>query len=149
MASSPGKLGKNLSIHALPPALVQRAAIIALLSFIFFLLMMVFFSIRQNFVYFLLATAFFIVEIFTLLGLFVHRRNVLKVFENGLCYKKQCIGYEEIDSATLDDKGLTVMLIEDPNKIMKSDRIVIPNTLQHLDVAARLIEDRLQRNVSE
>lgn len=129
----------------MPPALVQRAAIIALLSFIFFLLMMMFFSIRQNFVYFLLAAAFFIVEVFTLLGLFAHRRNVLKVFENGICYKKQCVGYDEISSAMLDDKGLTVMLIEDPNKIMKSDRIAVPNTLQRLDVAARLIEERLGR----
>lgn len=107
--------------------------------------MMMFFSIRQNFVYFLLAAAFFIVEVFTLLGLFAHRRNVLKVFENGICYKKQCVGYDEISSAMLDDKGLTVMLIEDPNKIMKSDRIAVPNTLQRLDVAARLIEERLGR----
>ena len=51
------------------PAGIQRAVFIAVLSFLFFLAMMVAFYIRQSVLYFLLATAFLIVYIVTMMSL--------------------------------------------------------------------------------
>jgi len=126
-------LGKIVSIHGVQPALVQRAAIVAVLAFVFFLAMMAVFYYRQSIGYFVLASAFLVVEIFTLMGLFAQRRNVLQIFEKGLCYKKQCRGWGEIGSLTPDKIGLKLALKE-------GGEIVIPNTLQEFDHAARHIE---------
>src|SRR5437773_12397915 len=56
VAPTPKEVGKLP-----PPAQVQRAVFIAVLSFLFFLAMMIVFYIRQSMLYFLLATAFLIV----------------------------------------------------------------------------------------
>ena len=121
-----------MSIHGVQPALVQRAAIVAVLAFVFFLAMLVAFSYRQNLGYFVLASAFLVVEIFTLMGLFAQRRNVLQIFEKGLCYKKQCRGWSEIGSLTPDKAGLKLVLKE-------GGEIIIPNTLHEFDLATQLI----------
>ena len=57
------------------PAQLQRAAFVAVLSFLFFLAMMLLFYIRQSFLYFLLATAFLIVYIVMMISLVRLRRN--------------------------------------------------------------------------
>jgi hypothetical protein len=57
-----------------PPAVIQRAVFIAVLSFLFFLAMMFAYYIRQSVVYFLLATAFLIVYIVTMIS-FVRLRR--------------------------------------------------------------------------
>lgn len=59
---------------ALSPAHVQRAAFIAVLSFLFFLAMMFAYYIRGSVLYFLLATAFLVVYIFTMIS-FVRLRK--------------------------------------------------------------------------
>ena len=51
-----------------PPAQIQRAVFIAVLSFLFFLAMMFAFYLRQSMLYFLLATAFLIVYIATMIS---------------------------------------------------------------------------------
>lgn len=130
-------LGKVQSLHAVAPIHVQRAAIVAVLSFIFFLAMLVMFSYRRQVGYFILATAFMAVEIFTLLGLFNQRRNVLKIFEKGLCYKKQCLAWDEIESLEATPKsGISVI---------KKDgaRLVLPATLYELDHAHQKISRAL------
>ena len=53
---------------AVSPAQVQRSAFIAALSFLFFLGMMFAFYLRQNILYFLLATAFLIVYVITMIS---------------------------------------------------------------------------------
>jgi hypothetical protein len=111
---------------------VQRAAIVAVLAFIFFLAMLAAFSYRQNIGYFVLASAFLVVEIFTLMGLFTQRRNVLQIFEKGLCYKNQCRGWSEIGSLTPGKAGLKLVLKD-------GTEITLPNTLQEFDHAARHI----------
>jgi hypothetical protein len=133
LAESSKDLGKIISIHGVQPALVQRAAIVAVLAFVFFLAMLVAFSYRQNLGYFVLASAFLVVEIFTLMGLFAQRRNVLEIFEKGLCYKKQCAAWDEIRSLTPDKTGLKLALGE-------GGEIMLPNTLHEFDRAAQLIE---------
>lgn len=138
MAETSKTLGKLVSIHGVQPALVQRAAIVAVLSFVFFLAMLVVFSIRQNIGYFVLAGAFLVVEIFTLSGLFSHRRNVLQIFENGLCYKKDCRGWSELSGLTTDKAGVKLLL-------KAGGEMLLPGTLRELDKAARLIEHLISR----
>ena len=58
----------------MPPAQAQRAAFIAVLSFLFFLVMMFTYYIRGSVLYFLLATAFLIVYILTMIS-FVRLRK--------------------------------------------------------------------------
>lgn len=126
-------LGKIQSIHAVAPIHVQRAAIVAILSFIFFLAMLAMFSYRQQFGYFILATAFMAVEIFTLLGFFSLRRNVLKIFERGLCYRKRCFSWDEIVSIETNPKtGISLALKDGRN-------LVLPATLYQLDLASQKI----------
>jgi hypothetical protein len=136
LAETSKNLGKIISIHGVQPALVQRAAIVAVLAFVFFLVMLAVFSYRQNIGYFVLASAFLVVEIFTLMGLFSHRRNVLRIFEKGLCYKKQCRGWSEIGSLKLEKAGLKLPLKD-------GTEITIPNTLHEFSAAVRYIQSAL------
>lgn len=53
---------------------MQRATFIAVLSFLFFLAMMFAYYIRQSALYFLLATAFLIVYIITMISIVRSRR---------------------------------------------------------------------------
>jgi hypothetical protein len=54
---------------------IQRAAFIAILSFLFFLAMMFAFYIRQSMLYFLLATGFLIVYLVTMVSFVRLRRK--------------------------------------------------------------------------
>lgn len=130
-------LGKLVSLHAVAPIHVQRAAIVAVLSFIFFLAMLVMLSYRQHFGYFILAGAFMAVEIFTLLGIFSHRRNVLKVFGKGISYKKRSLSWDEID--TINKTGGYEIVGTDGEKIS------LPETIYELDKVIRMIESRRVR----
>jgi hypothetical protein len=70
MANESGKM-------PVPPAQIQRAVFIAVLSFMFFLAMMFAFYIRQSMLYFLLATAFLLIYIVTMIS-FLKLRKGLK-----------------------------------------------------------------------
>jgi len=59
----------------MPPAQAQRAAFVAVLSFLFFLAMMFAYYIRQSMLYFLLATAFLIVYLVTMISIVRLRRK--------------------------------------------------------------------------
>ena len=92
------QLGKLETTHGIAPAYMMRAVVVAVLSFVFFLLMLVGFYIRQNIGYFLLSTAFLVVYVLTMFGWLAQRRKLLKVYENGFSYKKFAAGWDEIDS---------------------------------------------------
>jgi len=77
---------------------MQRAAFMAVLSFLFFLAMMVGFYLRQNLGYFLLASAFLLVYLATMLSLFSQRRTAVNIFENGITYKKFSARWDEISA---------------------------------------------------
>lgn len=95
------QLGKLESVHPTSPVYLQRAAILAILSFVFFLAMITAFTVWQNFMYFWMATAFLIVELFTLFGWFTQRKNEVKIHENGFKYKKQEWLWSEIKSISV------------------------------------------------
>jgi hypothetical protein len=59
----------------IPPAQMQRAVFIVVLSFLFFLAMMAMFYVRQSLLYFLLASAFLIIYIVTMISFVRLRRG--------------------------------------------------------------------------
>ena len=122
-------LGKLIAIHPTSPAFLQRAAIVAALSFLFFLATLIAFIVRQDFIYFLLATAFLIVQIFILIGWWLQRRNAVHIYANGLTYKKLELPWEEIDRTHRNDDGSLTIRIKDesiakfPSSIHALDRL--------------------------
>ncbi len=98
MVENENQLGARQSVHGVAPAVLQRAAIVAVVSFVFFLLMLTAFSLRQNIGYFLLATAFLIVQLVTLFGWVTQKRAELVIYENGFTYKKHVCRWDEIES---------------------------------------------------
>ena len=99
------RLGKLVSVHGISPAFLQRAVIIAVLSFVFFLAMLLAFYAWQKLGYFLLSTAFLIVYIVTMFSWVLLRKNVLKIYKNGLSYKNFKARWDEIER--LDVKMLS------------------------------------------
>lgn len=80
-------LGKLVTIHAASPAYLQRAAGVAILSLLFFLITIALFYLRQWIGYFVLATGFLVVNLFTLAGFWRQRRSVLRIYESGFSYR--------------------------------------------------------------
>ncbi len=129
MPESGRELGKLVAVYPLAPAYIQRAVFITVLSFLFFLAMMVVYYIRQNLMYFLLATAFLIIYLVTLFSWFVQRRSIVQLHEGGISFKKQTAAWDEI--ADVDDKG--VISLKDNQKI------ILPGALNDLEGMIRLI----------
>lgn len=103
-------LGKTVSVHGVAPATLQRVAVVAMLSFVFFLAMLVAFYIRQHLGYFLLSTGFLVVYILTMIGWIAMRRHELRIHENGIACRKFEASWSEIGEARLvPGKGLLVV----------------------------------------
>ena len=128
------QLGKLVAVHVLAPEHIQRAVFIAVLSFVFFLAMMVMFYLRENLLYFLLASAFLVVYVITLLSWIVQRRSVVNVFQNGISFKKQTALWDKISG--VDDNG-TVTL-------QSQNKILLPRSLNDLDGVVALIRARTE-----
>lgn len=109
MPTTEKDLGNLVATHPTAPAFIQRAAIIAILSFLFFLVMLVAFLARQQVGYLIIAAAFFVLNIFTLIGFIVQRQNAVKVFENGFNYKKSSAAWSELVSIDDDDSGISIV----------------------------------------
>lgn len=137
MAESNKPLGKLVAIHALAPEHIQRAVFIAVLSFVFFLAMMVVFYIRENVLYFLLASAFLVIYIVTLFSWIVQRRSVVKIYENGLNYKKRTALWNEIESVN-DNRDVGEVVVRDEKPIL------LPKTLSQFDSLIETVRRRVQ-----
>lgn len=87
--------------------------------------MLVAFLARQQIGYLVLAAAFLVLNIFTLTGFIMQRRNMVRVFENGLSYGKSSVKWHLIASVNTDNDGL---------KIVRTDGEVfkIPKTIDDL-----------------
>ena len=109
MPTTDKDFGKLVATHPTAPAFIQRAAIIAILSFLFFLAMLVAFLTRQQVGYLIIAAAFFVVNIFTLIGFIVQRQNAVKVFEEGFNYKKLSATWKEFVSINDDENGIAIV----------------------------------------
>jgi hypothetical protein len=131
-------LGRLISIYGVSPQYIQRAVFVAVLSFLFFIAMMVGFYIRQNIGYFLLATAFLIVYLVMMFSLFTMRRAAVKVFENGLGYKKHLIRWNDLQS--VESNGIVVLVTNDER------RIPLPSSLTDIAALARHIKFKVPSN---
>ena len=116
-------LGKLISVHAIQPVYVQRAAFVVILSFIFFLLSMFIYYIRQSALYFLLATAFMGIYIITMISWVLQRKRVVELHENGIRFRGRPVPWAAIREVR-DDQHLDL-------KTGKS--IVLPQTLNGLE----------------
>lgn len=130
-------LGKLLAVHSTSPAFLQRAAILTALSFVFFLVALIFYLVWQNFLYFVLATGFLIVQAFTMIGWWMQKRNAVSIYANGLVYRKRRLLWAEIaDINTLVDGEMKIA-------VDGGEGLTIPATIQGLDRIEAFI-----RNVS-
>ena len=136
-------LGKLIAVHPTSPAFMQRAAIVAALSFLFFLATLIAFLLRQNFIYFLLATAFLIVQIFTLVGWWLQRRNAVHIYANGLIYKKLELPWEEIGRTHRNDDGSLTIRIKDES-IVK-----FPSSIHALSRIESFVKEHVTQNSTE
>lgn len=119
-------LGRLVSVHGMAPAHLQRAVFIIVLSFIFFLAMMFAYYIRQSIVYFLLASAFLLLYLITLISFALHRRSVVSVYEKGISYKTNQVQWQDIRSVDDDGKvaladGRSLIL---PKMVTNSGRLI-------------------------
>lgn len=141
MTEQTNNLGKLESVHPLSPAYLQRAAGVAVISFIFFVAMLIVFSIRQNIGYFLLSTAFLIVELFTLFGWLSQRKAQVKLFENGLTFKKFSCLWSEIKFVESDNQKTCTIIKND------GEKIVLPEAIHNMPGVISKIEKK--RGVAE
>jgi hypothetical protein len=120
------ELGRLISTYLTAPAFIQRAAIIAIVSFLFFLAMLLMFSARGQMLYLVLAAAFLVVNVFTLIGFVMQRRNEVKVFENGIAYRGSQVEWEDLVSAEIDLSGQLKL------QTRQESTIVIPKTIANI-----------------
>jgi hypothetical protein len=137
MTSNRTDLGSLVSVHGTSPIFLQRAAIVAVLSFFFFMAMLVIFYVRQQMVYFVLSTAFLVVYIFTLVGWVMQKRNIVSIYENGIAYRKFISIWDEIKSVKSDSKtGITIVH-------SSGDSTTIPSSVADVDKIAVAIRNHL------
>ncbi len=145
MTEQPLKLGRLESVHGLSPIYLQRALIVILLSFIFFLVMLVAFSLRQQIGYFVLATAFLIVNLFMLFGWMMQRKKAVILYENGLVLGKQVCLYDEIEEIYL--KQTSKMLGGEKNECeitkINGEKIILPEAIHNVQGIIDKIHEKL------
>jgi uncharacterized membrane protein len=122
-------LGRLVAVYGIAPVYLQRVVFIVILSFLFFLAMMFVYYIRQNTIYFLLASAFLVLYLITLFSFVNQRRSIVKVYENGLSYKKRAVKWSEV--ASVHENGTIQVLDGKP--------IVLPKTLHESEKLFNLV----------
>ena len=130
-------LGTIVSVHGTSPAFLQRAAILAVLSFFFFMAMLLVFYWRQQIVYFVLSTAFLVVYIFTLIGWGMQKRNVVSIFENGVSYRKFSARWDEMRSVRAGRQAGISLTTDDGTSV------TIPETVADFPQIAAAIRSHL------
>lgn len=99
--------------------------------------MLVAFAARQHFMYLLLAAAFFIVNIFTLIGFLMQRRNIVRVYEKGLSYGRSRFEWATVNSFQTTESGELQIEAESGQKL------AIPKSIDRIDV----LQDTIERNI--
>ena len=87
-AARTGELGRLVSTYGTSAVYLQRAAVVVVLSFLFFLLTLILYNMWGDIVYFLLSSAFLILHVFTLVGWWMRKRDVVRLYENGIAFRK-------------------------------------------------------------
>lgn len=137
MANSEQNLGRIVNVFGVQAAYLQRAVFVVILSFVFFLAMMFGFYYFQNFVYFLLASAFLLVYVVTLSSWLMQRRNLVKIYENGIEFRKHSYLWAEIEAiAAGEPRGLDL-------KLKQGGKFTIPDNISQLDQIVRAVKVRI------
>jgi ABC-type bacteriocin/lantibiotic exporter with double-glycine peptidase domain len=137
--SRPNKkaLGALISAHGTSPVFLQRAAIVAILSFLFFLITLIFFYLQQEMMYFILSSAFLVIYIFTMIGWVLQKRNVISVYEKGISKRQFIATWEEIQSVKAEtESGITIVKTN-------GESLEIPKTTADIGKIAVLIRQNL------
>jgi uncharacterized membrane protein len=129
------ELGRLIAVHPIAPIYVQRAVFIALLSFLFFMGMMLTFYLRQSLMYFLLATAFLLVYLVMMVSWYTQRRSVVHLYEGGFGFKSNVLRWDEIESIN-DDKQVVISTKD-------GKRIELPATISEPAAMVRHIRFRI------
>jgi hypothetical protein len=130
-------LGKLIAIHSTSPVFLQRAMIVAALSFVFFLLTLIFYFIWQSFMDFVLSTGFLIVQIFTMIGWWMQKRNSVDIYYHGIAFGRRTLRWDEIEGVERQsDSSLAVT----PTS---GDAINLPASIHGLDRVEAFIRSRL------
>jgi hypothetical protein len=145
MLETTKSLGKLQAVYKTSPLYLQRAAIVVIVSFVFFLAMLIAFSIRQNLGYFLLATAFLIVQLFTLFGWITQRKNELKLYENGFTYRKNICLWNEIESFNLKMESRAISGAKINCEILKTNgvKIFLTEAIDRIDEIISRIDEKI------
>lgn len=130
-------LGKLIGVYGISPAFLQRAVIIAVLAFLFFLVTMVMFSVLRNFIYFFLSTAFLIVYLLTMFGWLMMRKNILKIYEDGLTYRKFKARWTEIEAVETNRSGAKLNC---QIRNSKGEKITLTESIFGIEQAVRIIQ---------
>ena len=134
------QLGKLVGVYAIAPAYIQRAVVIAVVSFVFFLATLAMFTVRQNFLYFFLSTAFLVTYLFTMFGWLMSRKNILKIYENGLTYRKFTARWDEIEMVETNKNGAKINC-EISKK--KGEKITLTESIYGVEQAIKIIEAKI------
>ena len=137
MAKAKVDLGRLASIHGTSPVFLQRAAIVAALSFLFFLTTLLIFYIQQQVMYFVLSSAFLVIYIFTMIGWVMQKRNAVSIFEHGIAYKKFGSRWSDLKSVRSDSRSGVTLVKND------GETITISRTIADVDKIAVAIRKHL------
>lgn len=130
-------LGALVSVHGTSPVYLQRAAIVAILSFFFFMATLLIFYIQQQLMYFVMSTAFLVIYIFTMIGWVLQRRNMVSIYENGIAYKKFASTWDDIKSVKADARS-GIAIIKN-----SGESITIGSSVAGIDKIALELQRRL------
>ena len=117
---------------------MQRAAIVGVLSLLFFFATLIAFYIRQDFPFFLLATAFLIVYVFTMIGWWMQKRNALYIYDRGITYRKFSAEWVSIVGFESNQDGLTVTTA-------KGETATISRSIAGIDQVESYVRFRIER----
>lgn len=151
MNNQTANLGKLESVHGISPVYLQRALIVIILSFIFFMVMLIAFSLRQQIGYFILATAFLIVNLFMLFGWMMQRKKIVILYENGFVLGKQVCFYNEIKDISLKQTSKMIGGQKNECEITKinGEKIILPEAIHNVHGIIEKIDEKLGQRVKD
>ena len=118
MPPSGKDLGRSIAVYGPAPAFLQRAVFLTVLSFLFFVGTMFIYYIRQGFVYFILASAFLVLYVISLMSFVAQRKNTLVIHQHGIEFKKDKILWTDVKSVS--DEGVILLIDQRTITIPKS-----------------------------
>lgn len=129
--------GRLIGRFSVSPLFLQRSAVIAVLSFFFFLAMLVGFAVRSHFGYLILAAAFLVLHIFSLAGLWMVRTKSISIFQNGLEFRRRFIPWSDLQSGNFPANGPGMLCLK------TGEEILLPANIDRADLLAEYINSRL------